>query len=61
MATSFQKTYTVTVTFTKEGETLTEDDVQAVELRDEIKKAIARVANRQKGVYQSIPGDVTET
>ena len=64
MAESFQKTYQVTVTFTKDdghNRNLTEDDIQAVELRTEIQAAIDKVCRRTKGVYNSQPGTVSES
>jgi hypothetical protein len=63
MATSFTKTYQVTVTFTKDSTSpdLADTDIQAVELRAEIKKRIEEVSRRSKGVYQTQPGTVSET
>lgn len=64
MATSFTKTYSVTVTFTKDeyfNPDLADTDVQCVELRNEIKKAINKVCRRSKGVYSCQPGIVAET
>lgn len=63
MATEFQKTYSITVTFTKDdyhNPDLTDEDIQAVELRNEIIKAIEHVCRRTKGVYNTQPGSVTE-
>lgn len=64
MATSFNKTYSVTVTFTKDdyhNPDLTDADIQAVQLRNQIKKAIDAAARRSEGVYNTQPGTVTET
>lgn len=70
MATEFSKTYSVTVTFTKDNppagtdqmpsNVITEDDVQSLELRAEIQEAIEKVSRRTKGVYNAQPGVVTE-
>lgn len=60
--TTFSKTYSVTVTFSKKDEnTIDADDVQAAELRSEIQAGIERACRRTKGIYQSQPGTVTET
>jgi len=62
MATSFQKTYSVTVTFTRDdGGALTDSDIQASELRTEIKKGIEAAARIQKGIYEAQPGTVSES
>ena len=64
MATSFTKTYSVTVTFTKNdyhSPDLTESDIQATELRDEIKAGIEKACRRTKGVYNAQPGTVSES
>jgi len=62
MATSFQKTYSVTVTFTRDdGEALTDSDIQASELRAEIKKGIEQASRIQKGIYEAQPGTVSES
>lgn len=62
MATSFTKTYSVTVTFTKGAPSadLTDADIQSVELRNEIQNRIAKAARISKGVYSAQPGSVSE-
>jgi len=62
MSTSFTKTYSVVVTFSRDdGEDLADSDLQSEGLRDEIKKEIAQVCTRNKGIFQSQPGTVSET
>jgi len=59
---SFQKTYQVTVTFSKEGtDAIADTDIQSVELREEIQKGIEKVCLKSKGIYNSYPGTVTES
>jgi len=62
MATSFQKTYSVTVTISSDlGKDITENDIQAEDLRKEIQKEIAQVCTRSKGVYSAHPGTISES
>jgi hypothetical protein len=65
MATSFQKNYSVDVTFTKENPggtaSIVDTEIQCVQLRAEIIEAIDRVCRRTKGNYNTQPGTVTET
>jgi len=62
MATSFKKTYSVEVTFSRDdGADLTDSDIQASELRTEIKKGIEAASRIQKGIYEAQPGTVSET
>ena len=62
MATSFQKTYQVTVTFTRDdGDDLADTDLNSVAMRTDIKKMIAEVSTRGMGLYNAQPGTVTES
>jgi len=62
MATSFTKTYSVTVTFSRDdGEAITDSDIQSVELRAEIKKGIEAASRIQKGIFEAQPGTVSES
>ena len=70
MATSFQKTFSIVVTFTKNNpvagtdkmpsSTITEDDIQSLELRAAIKEGIEKASRITKGVYNTQPGTVSE-
>ena len=70
MATSFQKTYSVTVTFTKDdpvsgtdkmpSNVITDADLHSVELRNTIKEGIEKASRRSIGVYSAQPGVVGE-
>ena len=61
MATSFNKTYSVTVTFKKnDGSAITDADINAAFLRTDIQKRIAEVATRSKGIFECQPGSVSE-
>jgi len=62
MATSFQKTYSIVVTFSRDdGGAITDSDIQASELRTEIKKGIQAASRIQKGIFEAQPGTVSET
>ena len=62
MATSFQKTYQLTVTFQSDiGTDITDADLHSVQLRNEITKAIEEVSRRSVGVLSAQPGIVQET
>ena len=70
MATSFQKTYSVPVTFTKDdpvagtdkmpSNVITDADLHSVELRNAIKEGIEKASRRSIGVYSAQPGTVGE-
>lgn len=62
MATEFSKNYSLSVTFKKaDGSELADTDIQSVELRAEIKKAIDQLCRRTKGLYNTQPGNVSES
>ncbi len=63
MATTFSKTYSVTVDFSRDDEeTITESDLQSVEMRAEIQARILSAVQSSKGIYSShIDGSVSET
>jgi hypothetical protein len=62
MATSFQKTYQVTVTFTRDdGGDIADTDLNSVAMRTDIKKIIAEVTTRGMGLYNAQPGTITES
>jgi hypothetical protein len=62
MATSFQKTYSVTVTYKlDDGGTIADSDLNPSALRAEIIKRIEQACRMSKGIVQSRPGTVTET
>ncbi len=64
MATSFNKTYSITLKFSYEGgDAITEDDLNAGILREQIPKWIkGKVAHINKGnLSVHIVGDVTES
>jgi len=62
MATSFTKVYSIEVTFSRDdGGAITDADIQATELRNEIKKEISQVCSRTKGIYHTVPGTVSES
>jgi len=61
MATSFEKTYSVTVTFSKSDvSAITAADINSERLREEIAKGISQVSRRTMGIYNTHPGTVTE-
>lgn len=62
MATSFNKTYTIVVKYQRDDvETLTDEDLEATELRDFVKKKIAAVVPASRGILSAhIVGTVTE-
>lgn len=62
MATSFSKTYSVTVDFSRDDEAaLTDADIQAAEMRAEIIIRIKEAVESSKGIYSShISGSVSE-
>lgn len=62
MATSFSKTYSVDVTFKRaDGGAIADSDIQSVQLRNEIKKAVDSVCRRTKGIFNTQPGSVSES
>ena len=63
MATSFQKTYSVVVKYSRDDVgTIADDDMNVEVLRNQIIKAIGEAVNVSKGVNRSdIVGTVTET
>lgn len=62
MATSFQKTYTVVVKYSRDDvAAITDADLNVVELRNLVIKAIGQAVNVTKGVHRSdIVGSVSE-
>ncbi len=62
MATSFNKTYTITVKYSRDdGEALADTDLEATELRKHIKKAVGEVVPASRGILSAhIVGTVTE-
>lgn len=63
MATSFNKTYTLVVKYSRDDSaTLADTDLIATELRKEIKKAVGEVVPISKGILSAhIVDTVTET
>ena len=62
MATSFEKVYSVTVTFTSDiGDTITDADLHSVQLREGIKAAIEQYSRRSVGMLSAQPGEVSES
>lgn len=62
MATSFNKTYSVTVKYSRsDEEAITDSDMNVVVLRAKIKKAVGAVVPIQQGILDAhIVGSVTE-
>ena len=62
MATSFNKTYSITVKYQRDDlETLSDTDLLATELRSLIKKNIGQVVPASKGILSAhISGSVSE-
>ena len=63
MAVSFNKTYSVTVKYTKlDGETIADTDANVVIFRAKIKRAVGDVVPAQQGAFNAqIVGTVSET
>lgn len=62
MATSFQKTYSVTVTFKSDlAETITDSDVNPAALREKIIQRIEEACRISRGIINIQPGTVSET
>ena len=63
MAQSFNKTYSITVKYQRDDlATLTDADLEAVELRKVIKKNISEVVPASKGILSAhIVGEVSES
>ena len=63
MATTINKTFTITVNYSRDdGENLADDFLTYTELKSEIKKAVGEVVPRSKGIVSAhIVGEVSET
>ena len=60
--TSFRKSYSVSVEFSKSDVTnIDENDIPSIELRAAIKEGIDKACRKTKGVYQTQPGTVNES
>ena len=61
MATSFTKTYSVTVTYSNDdGSAITDADLNVAVLRNEIKERIEKASRVGKGIINAQPGSVSE-
>lgn len=62
MATSFNKTYTLTVKYSRDdGKALADTDLEATELRKHVKKAVGEVVPVSRGILSAhIVGTVSE-